>query len=107
MSLFSTIKRENEHFKMFLVANTVCRVNPFVRAWGLSNFNKQKPGTIDRYKLYLGIFDENNNEKYMTIAREYSGLTADGKSNSENQLNDNEGRVGREANISNREKAIH
>lgn len=82
-SLFSTLKRENENFKMFLIANTICRINPFVRSWGLVNYNKQKQGTIDTYKLYLGLFDEEGNEKYIKIAREYSALTADGTEISE------------------------
>lgn len=78
LSLFSTLKRENPHFKMFLIANTVCRINPYVNFFGMTNFNNQKKGTIDLYKLYLSTFDENGNENYLLIAREYTDLTEDG-----------------------------
>ena len=80
MSIYSTLKRGcPERFKMFLVANTICRINPYVNFFGMTNYNKQKKGTIDRYKLYTGLFDDEGNETFITIAREYSDLTADGK----------------------------
>lgn len=78
MSLYWTFERGSKNFHLYMVANTVCRINPYVNEWGLTNYNKQKKGTIDLYKLYLGLFDEFGNEKFITIAREYSDLTTDG-----------------------------
>lgn len=95
MSLYSTLERGHKNFKMFLIANNICRINPYVNAWAMTNYNRQAKGTIDCYKLYLGLFDENGNEKYLKIAREYSDLTTDGLTDEEvsNKLSDKKKRI--------------
>lgn len=50
MQLVSTIFREKSA-RIYMVGNTVSRVNPYVNEWGLyKGINKQKLGTVDYYK---------------------------------------------------------
>ena len=71
LSIISTIKRSRTDFTCFLISNTVSRVNPYTQGLSLRGMLKQKPGTIDFYKLYKGTFDEEGNEEYYYIATEY------------------------------------
>ena len=50
MQFISTIARDRD-IEVYLIANTVSRVNPYQGEWGLKNLLQQKPGTIDIYKL--------------------------------------------------------
>ena len=68
-NLVSTIAR-NDNIKVFMIANTVSRVCPYIWEWGLHNFFKQKEGTIDDYLIPNGIFDENGNPQFTKIAVE-------------------------------------
>lgn len=71
LNLYSTIKREKEYCPIYMIANTVSKVNPYIQDWSLTNLTRQKQGTIEIYKLYQGVFDDNGNEKYYKIISEY------------------------------------
>ena len=52
MNLVSTIFRdEDDDVRLYLVANTISRVSPYISDWGLNNIPNQKPDTIDVYHL--------------------------------------------------------
>lgn len=52
MNLVSTIFRdEDADVRIYLVANTISRVSPYISEWGLNNIPNQKPDTIDVYHL--------------------------------------------------------
>jgi len=65
MQLVSTIFREKQA-RIYMVGNTVSRINPYVNEWGLKGINKQKIGTVDYYKQ--PYTDENGNTKDVVIA---------------------------------------
>lgn len=48
MNYVSTVFRSGEG-RVFMVGNTITRINPYFREWQLTNFNKMKPGQIDIY----------------------------------------------------------
>lgn len=48
-SFVSTVLRQNKGC-IILVGNTVSRICPFFREYGLTNINRQKQGTVDIYK---------------------------------------------------------
>lgn len=52
MNLVSTIFRdEDDDVRIYLVANTISRVSPYISEWGLNNVPNQKPNSIDVYHL--------------------------------------------------------
>lgn len=52
MNMVSTIFRDDdEDVRIYLVANTISRVSPYISEWGLNNIPNQKPDTIDVYHL--------------------------------------------------------
>lgn len=51
LKLISTIVRDDNDCKVWLIGNTVNRVCPYIRDWGLVNLLKQKQGTIDTYNF--------------------------------------------------------
>ena len=65
MNLISTIFRESKA-RVYLVGNTLSRINPFFSEWQLTNINKQKANTVERY--YHTYKDENDEEQKVTIA---------------------------------------
>ena len=69
--LVSTCAR-NDDIKVYLLANTVSRICPYVTDWGLRNFKKQKMGTIDDYFIETDELDENGKPKKIKIAVERS-----------------------------------
>lgn len=56
-SLISTVVRQKarEEIKVFLIGNTVSRVNPYRTEWNLTRWAKQKIDTIDIYTLESGL----------------------------------------------------
>lgn len=50
MQLVSTIARDR-NIRVFMIGNTISRINPYMDAWGLKGMMQQKPGTIDLYHL--------------------------------------------------------
>lgn len=71
MSIVSTVFRMGEG-KVFLIGNTVSRINPYFSEWCLTNTLKQKIGQIDVY-----TFDTKENDVKVKIACEYCGDDAD------------------------------
>ena len=65
MQLISTIFRERKA-RVYMVGNTVSRINPYITEWQLSHIYKQKIGTIDTYKQ--PYTDENGNTQNVTIS---------------------------------------
>lgn len=94
MNLISTLKRFKKDFKIFLISNTVSRVNPYIDTWSLSKMYSQKSGTIDLYKLYTDEVDKDGKQIYWLIACEYLK-----DSLSEKEINKKEQRKNRILNI--------
>lgn len=65
MGLISTIFRDKTA-RVYMVGNTVSRINPYISEWQLYNINKQKLGTIDTYKQ--PYTDEAGNTQLVKIA---------------------------------------
>lgn len=65
MHLISTIFRESPA-RVYLVGNTLSRINPFFSEWELVNIPKQKINSVDFY--YHKYEDENGEEKETKIA---------------------------------------
>jgi len=65
MNLISTIFRERAG-RVYLVGNTISRINPFFKEWGLKGINKQKENSIEYYSYKYK--DENGHEKIDRIA---------------------------------------
>lgn len=80
MGFVSTVLRDRDG-KVFLIGNTVSRVNPYSEEWSLQNMVKgQKPGTIDLYHLRgeNGVVDiaVENCEVVTTKSRMFFGLAS-------------------------------
>ena len=65
MNLISTIFRENKA-RVYLVGNTLSRINPFFSEWQLNNINKQKPNSVELYHHHFK--NEEEEESTTTIA---------------------------------------
>ena len=70
MNLYSTVKRNKDNFRMWLVNNLVTAVNPYSASWGIQA-SRMKPNEIKLIKLFLGTYDEDKNEKYLLVAAHY------------------------------------
>ena len=79
MSFVSTVARDRD-IKVFMIANTETRVNPYMTEWGLNNMMKQAPGTIDIYHLMgeNGVVDiaVENCEVVVTKSKMFFGLAS-------------------------------
>ena len=65
MHLISTIFRESSA-KVYLVGNSLSRINPFFSEWMLVNVPKQKPNTVEMY--YHKYLDDDNEEQTAKVA---------------------------------------
>lgn len=65
MHLISTIFRTSKA-RVYLVGNSISRINPFFSEWQLLNIPKQKPNSVDMY--YHKYMDENDEEQSCKIA---------------------------------------
>lgn len=70
LNLISTIKRNKEGFRAFLISNLISPVSPYSIEWGI-NIGSLKPDTINLVKLYLGSYDEKGEEDFLAIACHY------------------------------------
>ena len=71
MHLISTVSRSKEGFRIYLISNTVTRINPYSKAWGLK-FLENKPGEVRLTKLYMNKVDPKTGEElYYLIAAHY------------------------------------
>lgn len=72
MNLFSTVDRKRGVVKLWLLGNTITRVNPYLKDWGLQDIAlHQKQGTIETLWLSTGDFDEDGEEIKVKLAIEY------------------------------------
>lgn len=76
MDFVSTVFRRRMG-KVFMVANTVSRVSPYIREWGLEGLKNQKQGTIDIYHKKTGQKDQYGNEYIINVAVEYCESTSE------------------------------
>jgi len=67
LNTLSTIIRQRNNVKIFMLGNTVNKYNPYFKEMGLKHVSQQKQGTIDLYELGKG---------QLTIAVEYVSSTA-------------------------------
>lgn len=70
MNLYSTLKRNKEGFRLWLISNTVSVVNPYSASWGIQ-LSKNKPGEVRLSKLYLKTVGKDGKEEYLLIAAHY------------------------------------
>lgn len=68
--LISTLRRSKNDFKVYLISNLVSQINPYSDAWGI-HIGRNKPGTVNLTKLYLGAYDKTGQEQYYLIATHY------------------------------------
>lgn len=61
-SFISTVFRRREG-RVWLIGNTISRVNPYYTAWQLTNLKNQKQGTIETYRMITDEIDEETGEK--------------------------------------------
>ena len=73
MNLVSTILRRRNG-KVWLIANSISRVCPYFKEWGLRGIPTMKQGQIDLYKVLRGVDD------VVKIAVEYCGNAGEEKS---------------------------
>ena len=90
MNLISTVSRSKEGFRCFLISNTVTRINPYSKAWGLK-FLENKPGEVRLTKLYMNKIDPATGEElYYLIAAHYlknnNELTIEDKNSKRNRI---------------------
>lgn len=71
MNVLSTIIRQRNNVKIFMLGNTVNKYCPYFAEMGLSHIDKMKQGTID-------VYTYGNNEHALRVAVEYAG-TGDSK----------------------------
>lgn len=57
MSLISTVAR-NKKIRVICIGNTISRICPYFTEWSLTGIKKQKPGTLDTYKMPIPDSDE-------------------------------------------------
>jgi hypothetical protein len=71
LNLISTLRRFKEDFHVFMISNTISRINPYSQDWSLTRMSRQKAGEEHFYKLYTGEINENGEEEYFLISCEY------------------------------------
>ena len=67
LNVLSTIIRQRQNVKIFMLGNTVNKYCPYFKEMGLKHISNMEQGTIDVYKL---------GEGQLTIAVEYCSSTA-------------------------------
>jgi hypothetical protein len=70
LNLISTIKRNKDDFKVYLISNLISPVSPYSVEWGI-NIGSLKPDNINLVKLYLGSYDTSGEEDFLVIACHY------------------------------------
>ena len=70
LNLISTIKRNKDDFKVYLISNLISPVSPYSKEWGI-NIGSLKPDNINITKLYLGSYDSKGEEDFLVIACHY------------------------------------
>lgn len=70
LNLISTIKRNKDDFRVYLISNLVSPVSPYSIEWGIK-IGSLKPDTINLVKLFLGSYDKDGEEEFLAIACHY------------------------------------
>ena len=70
LNLISTVKRNKNDFKVYLISNLISPVSPYSVEWGI-NIGSLKPDNINLVKLYLGSYDTSGEEDFLVIACHY------------------------------------
>lgn len=68
MNVLSTIIRQRDNVKIFMLGNTVNKFCPYFAEMGLTHIDKMKQGTID-------VYTYGNSENALRVAVEYAGST--------------------------------
>lgn len=78
MNFFSTVDRKRHVVKMWLIGNTITRVNPYLTEWGLQPvLRKMKKGDIRVLWITTGTFDEDGVEIFIKVAIEWAKDSGD------------------------------
>ena len=70
LNLISTIKRNKEGFRAYLISNLISPVSPYSIEWGV-NIGSLRPDQINLVKLYLGSYGKDGEEDFLVIACHY------------------------------------
>lgn len=76
-NLLSTIIRQRDTVKVYMLGNTVNPYNPYFDEMGLHNARKMEQDTIDVYEFRTG--EEEEDARVLTVAVEYTGTNERGK----------------------------
>ena len=91
MNFFSTIDRRRHVVKMWLLGNTISKVNPYLTEWGLQKIRRQmKQGEVRSVWIGTGTFDEDGEEISVKVSIEWAENTGDSSyiiGNHKNMLN--------------------
>lgn len=68
----STVFRERNDGRVWLIGNTISRLCPYFTKWELKGIPKQKDGTIEIYEQHTDRYDDDGNELITRIACERS-----------------------------------
>lgn len=78
MNFFSTIDRKRHVVKMWLIGNTISKVNPYLTEWGLQKIRKQmKQGEIRSIWIGTGTYDEDGEEISVKLSIEWAEDSGD------------------------------
>ena len=76
MNFRSTVDRNRNVVKLWLVGNTISRSNPYIIEWGLFRIiSGQKQGTIESVELPTGTYNENGEEITLKCSIEHCANT--------------------------------
>lgn len=76
MNFRSTVDRKRNAVRLWLVGNTISRINPYIHEWGLQKIvSQQKQGTIESVELPTGTYDNSGNEITVKCCIEYCPAT--------------------------------
>lgn len=79
-NLLSTIIRLRTDVKIYMCGNTINKSCPYFAEFGITNFKKQKKGTIDLY-----TYSTEDNPEVLRVAVEYCDFTANNKKKASNK----------------------
>lgn len=70
MNFVSTFARRR-FVPVYMIGNTISRVCPYFRDWELTRIPRQKIGTLDRYEIHTGEYDDDGKEIIVIVSVEY------------------------------------
>jgi hypothetical protein len=76
MSLYSTVDRKRGTTRIWLVGNTISRICPYFKEWGLKEvFDRLKQGEIDVINVPTGAYNDDGTEEFVKVAIEHCKST--------------------------------